>query len=59
MIAWIFLFVLITTDVSRAAGRCLKSDFVGKLSCVPGGASEICAALQIKLLYVFPSLICC
>ncbi|XP_078367736.1 uncharacterized protein LOC144651661 isoform X1 [Oculina patagonica] len=29
MITWIFLSVLVTTEVSRASGNCLKTDFIG------------------------------
>lgn len=36
MITWIFLSVLITAEVSRAAGKCFKNDFVGKLELASG-----------------------
>ena len=32
MIAWILLSVLITAEVSRAAGKCFRNEFEGKLS---------------------------
>ena len=30
MIAWIFLSVLITAEVSRVAGKCFRNDFEGE-----------------------------
>ena len=31
MLIWVFLYVLVTAEVSEASGKCLKTDFVGKL----------------------------